>query len=216
MMSKCNLILSVAVAFCALCVSACSVHEPNQLSQNQVQAIKGYHEEMIDMRRLDDAARRHIAGQHEKFGNGIMDVTVIFNPSSRTYTASKARSDLNALTGDLYRYGVDQVRADVMPVSGGIEHGRVMIAYKSVSAAAPRDCDVMSGLHDRNVEINPDYRFGCGRDTLIARQIAKPKHLLGNDDSDGLTEGRRAANIIEGYRSGVTNKALGGESASGN
>lgn len=213
MMGKINLLLSTIVALGFL--SACSVHEPHQLSTNQVQAVKDYHEETINYDHLSGAAVAYIADQYDRYGTGVFDLVLTYNPLSRVNTASIARNNLNDLVSNLQRAGVDELRADLLPLSNGSDDLRVVISYPSVSAAAPKDCDTLNGLHDRNAEIDPDYRFGCGRDTIFARQIAKPKHLLGHSDSDGLTEGRRAANIVETYRTGVPNASLGGESASG-
>ena len=208
-----NLLLSTLMAMIVL--SACSLHEPTRVTQNQIQAVKGHHEEMVDFRALDENARRHLAQDFEKFGNSPLDIMMTFNPSSRVTTASKARHDLNHLVADLQRHGARNIRADLMPVNDGTDYARVMISYASVSAAAPKDCPALNGLDNREISVDDDYRFGCGRDTIFARQIAKPKHLLGNDNDSGLSEGRRAANTVEAYRTGVPNAALGGESSTG-
>ena len=116
--NKFNLLLSTLMALIVL--SACSLHEPTRVSQNQIQAIKGHHEEIVDFRALDENARRHLAREYETFGNSALDLTMTFNPASRIYTASKARSDLNALVEDLQYFGATHIRADLMRSMMGV------------------------------------------------------------------------------------------------
>jgi len=72
----------------------------------------------------------------------------------------------------------------------------------------------MTGIDNRDINVEEAYKLGCSTETLFARQIARPKDLKGQGTTDANTDGRRSANIVEGYRTGVQNESLGGERAS--
>jgi len=200
-----------------LILPACSVHEPHGLYDTRLQAVKGFEEDLLPLSALDSRAVRLRANHYEKFGNGPMLLTVTFNPHSKIITASSARKHLQTLEQRFEREGVRDIKSDLLAVNDNLDEARVMISYATVRAEQPKGCEErMPGLHDTNVESNAAYKFGCGTDTIFARQIAKPRHLIGNDDgADTTSEGRRAANIVETYRSGAPNVPLDGESASG-
>ena len=207
--------LTIGAALLAL--PSCSVHEPHGLYETRLQAVKGFEEELIPVSALDSREIRARANHYEKFGNGPLLLTVTFNPNSKVISASKARMQLASLVKRFEREGVRNIQSDLLAVNDWLDEARVMISYETVRADQPEGCqELMPGLHNTNLDGSVTYKLGCGTDTIFARQIAKPRHLIPNNDgAEATSEGRRAANIVETYRSGVPNEALGGESASG-
>ena len=93
---------------------------------------------------------------------------------------------------------------------------KALVRYDSYSALPPEDCGPMPGLEStEDVSFDENYRLGCSVDMLTARQIARPKDLLGREQQETTSDGRRGSNIVETYRTGTPNEPLEGESATG-
>ena len=102
-----------------------------------------------------------------------------------------------------------------MPIKSQGDEARLLISYTSYSAHAPKGCDSeMSGMDGNELGYNEDYKLGCSTKRVVAKQVAKPKHLLGNGKLPAESEGRSATNIVDYQRAGIMNEALDGESAS--
>ena len=98
----------------------------------------------------------------------------------------------------------------------GLLWGTVIVSFASTIGASLAFLAARFLLRD-----SVQARFGerlttinRGIETMIAKQVARPKDLLGQENTDTYTEGRSAANIVEGYRYGAKNEKLDGESAS--
>lgn len=140
-----------------------------------------------------------LVGQYGRYGEGPIDLTVSFDPSSKSYNATKAVDELASLKSMLARKGMQNVNISTLPVSG-LEQPTLMVAYDMVTAQGPSDCGNMEGLYDNTT--TPDigqYRFGCGTEQMLARQISRPADLRGRGTVD-TGDGRRANNVSEAYR----------------
>jgi type IV pilus biogenesis protein CpaD/CtpE len=54
-----------------------------------------------------------------------------------------------------------------------------------------------------------DYKFGCGVETVFAKQIARPSDLEGRSEM-GMRDARRDSVILENYSSGAVQQPLDG------
>ncbi len=197
----------------SLSVSACSLPEPGRFSTNKVQLEeeKVVHEVMAAD--FDGDVVGALAHHYGKHGDGPVNLVVTYNPKSRSNSAMMASGKAADVTGMFRRAGVRDVRSKLLPVVSSAE-SKVIVSYIGYNALAPKDCELMSGIQGRTVDVDEDYKLGCSVDTLFARQISRPKDLLGQETSS-TSDGRRAANQIDAYRTGVPNEPLEGESASG-
>jgi pilus biogenesis lipoprotein CpaD len=142
-------------------------------------------------------------------------MTVTYDPRSYRNTAMMASQEAARLSDRLRSMGVDQINANILPVNEQGDEARLLVSYNAYTAHAPKGCTSMPGMSDRVIEDNENYKLGCGIETMIAKQVARPKDLLGQENTDTYTEGRSTSNIIEDYRYGAKNEPLDGESASG-
>ncbi len=203
----------VVIAVGAL--TGCSMYSPSSINENPVQVSEERVTNDIAVIDADDAFIASLARHYTKHSGSPMDIVVTYDPKSRANTAMWATSKVSDIVGGLREYGVDNVSAKILPVNSQGSDARLLVSYNSFNAHAPKGCDVeMAGMNGDLKRADPDYKLGCAIDTMIARQIAKPAHLLGRGAVGGAKDGRSATNIVDIYRAGAQNKSLDGYNAS--
>lgn len=207
-------ILAAGVLFVGACESI--VHEPTHINQNRLQVQEEEFFEDIAISDLDDGYIMALSKHYSRHGDGGVDLTVTYDPRSKASTAMHASNEIARISEGLRKNGVAHVETNIMPVKGQGSEARALISYNSYSALAPQDCNLMPGLRDLNVDNDKDYNLGCSVETVFARQIARPKDLQGRAQNDPTSDGRRASNVVELYRTGAFNEPLEGETASDN
>lgn len=203
----------LGVIMLCMVLTGCDLHEPTKLSQNRVQVEEEQFSDTLPISHLNDAALSGLAHHYRKHGDGPLELTVTYDPKSSKSNAMHASDEAARLSKALRSNGVSNVHAGILPVMNSGHQMNAMISYTAYNALAPKDCDVMPGVRDYTVDADEDYKLGCTIETTFARQIARPKDLKGQSDTGGLTDGRRSANTVEVYRTGVPNEPLNGESA---
>ncbi len=209
------LLAGATVAFAPVLLGGCEMYAPGTLSTEKIQVREKPYFLDVTAREADDDLAASVAHHHARHSDGPMRVTVTYDPQNYRSTAMMATQKAADLARALRGQGVAQVDADILPVSGQGDESRVLISYDAYSAHAPSNCTTMPGTESAVVEPNADYRMGCTVQTMIARQVSRPKDLQGQGNPGLNTEGRSAGNIVDLVRSGAENKELGGESASG-
>jgi type IV pilus biogenesis protein CpaD/CtpE len=192
----------------------CDMYHETYMSPNRMQVEKGTFFEQISADQVNSAYLEEIARGYDKSGQGPLDVTVTYDPVSKTNTAMKASNKASGIARTLQQNGVADIDVSILPVhaQGGISD--VLLSYNAYEAKGPRDCEnQMQGMTTTSVEATPDYRLGCTMGAVMAKQIARPKDLAGTPTKDPVTDGRRSSNIIERFRTGTPNKPLEGQAA---
>ena len=203
----------LAMIMVVMVLTGCDLHEETTLSQNRVQVQEEHFSDKMPVSSLNDAALRGLASHYTKHGDGPLALTVTYDPKSKTGNAMHASDAAAKLVSGLRTKGVSNVQANILPVKDSGSEMQALVSYTSYNALAPKDCSLMDGYENTNINNDEDYRLGCTIDTVFAKQIARPKDLKGNTNS-GITDGRRMANSVESYRTGIPNEPLGGETAS--
>lgn len=201
----------------AMVLTGCELYEPSNVSTNKIRVEEEKISETVAVADLNDAALDRLSNHYRKHGDGPLELTVTYDPKSRNNGAMRANDEVARLSRELRMNGINNVEVGILPVNGAGNDMDVLVAYRSYNALAPEGCDVLLS-DDRGFERDAykDYKLGCTKDTLFARQVARPKDLRGTAPSgDPTSDGRRSSNVIEGYRSGVPNEPLEGQSASG-
>ena len=204
------LVLAVSTLF----VSGC-MYEPDHFTTSRVQVEEKPYSETLSSSQFDAGAAEAMAQQYRKHGDGPLELVIAYDPKSPHATAMSAADEAARLGKLLRQNGVQDVKASIMPVADGGDEMKALFSYNAVNALAPKDCTLMRGVDTRTIEAEKEYKLGCTVETMYARQIARPKDLKGQGVNEPTTDGRRASNIVEGYRTGIQNKPLDGESASG-
>lgn len=194
-------------------LQACSksLYEEGTLTPSRVQVQEEKFYQHIPLAQVSDAYLEGLAHHHDKYGDEAININVVYDPAKQG--ALKASGTAAEIAGTLRAYGVRNVQSDILPVRG---EDSLIVTYAYYTAHAPKDCTTMPGFSGTNIGGQRDYRAGCTIETLIARQIARPKDLLGQKYSDPTTDGRSAANLVNAVRTGTLNSPLGGEQASSN
>lgn len=202
--------LTAALSF----VTGCDLYEDGHITTKKVQIEDEQISERVGAHEIDESFAAALADDFIRRGDGILDIAVLYDPLSRDATPMRASQEAARIAQLLRSNGVSEVKTVILPVQGGGDEIGAMINYTAYNAKAP-DCKVMDGMESPELTLNGDYEMGCSVQTIFAKQIARPKDLKGQGGLPDASDGRRAGNIVEGYRSGVQNRPLEGESASG-
>lgn len=197
-----------------IALSGCSLDEPTKITQNRVQVQQEKFIEELPVETVDAEMVAAMGSHYYKHGAGPVDLSVVYDPKSSTNTAMKANNELVRISNLLRKNGIKNVRANILPVQGN-QASVAVISYTSYTTQPPKDCGVLAGVENTNIEVDADYKLGCTIETVYSKQIARPKDLAGHSQEDETTDGRRGSNIVEIHRTGQPNEPLGGESASG-
>ena len=212
MMRSYKNIAVIALMFAALATtSACRTYKEGTLTQKKIQVAEEKYVREFAVDGQHYGALREISNHYGRYGGDTMHLTMMYNPASSDMTAMKATQQAAEISDWLRREGgVKSVRSDILPVRDALGMSAV-ISYASYNAEGP-DCDsLLSGFEDRDHKTDYDYEMGCTIQTVIARQISRPKDLMGRDFENTHTDARGISNQIEGYRTGAQYEALGGE-----
>jgi type IV pilus biogenesis protein CpaD/CtpE len=191
------------------------MYHETYLSENKIQVEKSVYNEQRLASEVDEPFLDGVARAYDKRGVGPMELTVSYDPASRSNTAMKATATAKSLAAVLNRYGVRNQNVSVMPVQKQGSESIVFISFDSYGALPPKDCSMIAGMETRMVDSDPDYKLGCSINTVMTKQLARPKDIAGQGSQDHFTDGRRSTRIVEIYRQGSKDDPLQGESSSG-
>jgi type IV pilus biogenesis protein CpaD/CtpE len=197
-----------------LAISACEMYSESVVSDRRLQVREENVNEQIPTRRANSEYVAKVADDYGQSGNGPLEMTITYDPQSKTNTAMHANDEAVRLSQAFRKQGVKEVLTSILPVREQGPESMVVISYASYQATAPANCGRMTGFDGPILEHDPDYKLGCTVETVFARQIANPTHLLGESKAPAYSEGRAAANLIDPQRAGALNKPLKGEKAS--
>lgn len=187
-------------------LAACTQSTPSMMNQARVELARETSVEQIPLDKVNDKNLSILAEQYRKYGSGPLDITITYDPRSKSYTAMSAVRTLKEVQSTLKKKGVTNLTGETVPVPEG--KPSMMVSYDAVTAQAPSGCTPMPGL-----EINEtgrfigDYKFGCGVETAFAKQIARPSDLEGKSEM-GPRPARREAIIVDDYAAGVPRQPL--------
>ncbi len=206
-----------AAAFCLLAatgLSACSLDEPSNVNTSRVEVHSREHAYKIPLDKVNQEEIEKIANHYYRFSNGPARVTVTYDPVSQGGSAMKSSFEAARIAKELRKAGVVEIQTDILPVSGEAAP-QVLVTYEEISAHKPENCGTLPGADGPVADTGKldGYKFGCSIETNFAKQIQRPRDLLGQKPG-ALTDGRRAVNINSPYHSGVPNNPLKGEQAS--
>jgi type IV pilus biogenesis protein CpaD/CtpE len=187
---------------------ACTQTTPSMMNVAPVELSRETVVEQIAIDDVNDALLTHIANHHRKSSNGPLELTMTYDPKSRDFTAMNAVNELKSISKALQYKGVYNMVTQTLAVPEGT--ASLMVSYDTVMAHAPSNCDPMPGL-DNNLTGRDlgNYKFGCGVESMIARQIARPADLEGNSTLS-KRDARREAAVVEDYSAGVPREPLEG------
>ncbi len=207
---------TTAMFISALILQGCDkiVHSETKLSHSKLQVQEEAIFEDVSVDKMDSDYIAALAEHYSKLGGGGVDLSVTYDPKSKTNTAMHASNHIARISGEFREHGIANLNTTILPVKGSGSVSRALVSYNAYAVKVPDDCEMMDGIEDRNIDPDENYRLGCTRDALLAKQIADPRDLTGRANASTVSDGRRAANIVERYRIGLPNDALEGESAS--
>lgn len=181
---------------CAL--AACAPQNtPSMMNVEKPRLVTETAMQQIAVKDIKDGHLRMLASEYDRYGADAMNLSLVYDPKSKTYGAMNAFNDLARIKGKLNSFGVRSVTAETMQGEGDPV---LMISYDSLKAQGPKGCTTFPGVEgNETTRFVGDYRFGCTTESMLAKQIYRPSDLGGKDHMDP-GDGRRATNSIEHYR----------------
>ena len=193
----------------ALGITACAEqHTPSMMNYEPLRVAEETVIDQIPAASINDSTIAMMADHYTKHANGPMDLTMTYNPKSRSFGKYSAGKKLKMVESKLRAKGIDTIYTNTMPVPNG--DPMLVISYDTLKAMAPADCGKTPGLHDYQTgRFIEEYRFGCGVETMFAKQITNPSDLYGKSDM-GERDGRRESVVTEPHMAGVPNTPIQG------
>lgn len=210
---KTALIVLPALAL-SLFLGACEMYEEGHLTTSGMQVAESRFSQQLAVSEINAAYLDDLGARYSKYGDGPVELVVAYNPQSRSATAMQAGTALARLRSQFTSYGMTKIDGSILPVPGQGDDLHALVGFSTYTASAPDDCTFMGGYENTTVELSKEYKIGCTLQDQYAKQT-RPKDLLGQGLEDHTSDGRRASNTVELYRTGAPNEKLGGESASG-
>lgn len=210
-------VLCAMSLFCAGCSSIAEsvLDTPSNISQDRVELHSGLWTQTLPAGDLNDTSITTISGEYLRYGASPLVLDLAYPKGGKT-ESSFAYQQVTSLANRFRDQGLENVSIRLSPVDpDSPAAGAVTIAYAVQTAHAPLSCGTMAGLDGRAPKEDPNYKFGCSIETMLARQIARPADLSGRTGLPGEGDAERQANVTTPYRIGEPNEPLGGESASG-
>ncbi|MBL4589996.1 MAG: hypothetical protein JKY11_07965 [Alphaproteobacteria bacterium] len=211
-----TLVMATMVLSCA----ACAFDVPSQLESSRIEIVEGLSSQSYDTKSLDQNTIKKIAQDYSSSGHGVLELTVTYDPKSKSNTAMKATLEAGRIAQLMTDQGVSAVSTKVLPIADSWKISHALVSYTTLSAEAPSVCDRLPGFESHadvgDVSLHKEYGYGCTIEAMIAEQIAHPEDLLGQSDKTRTESGRRAENVVEGrgYYGYSQSPTLGGESSS--
>ena len=190
-----------------LSLSACALDTPSQMERSAMKVVKEKHRMAHATEAVDKGVLEDVRDHYLELGNGPVHVTVTYDPRVRSNSAMTASNNAGKIAAMMTRMGATNIQTEILPVKDAGPVSETIFSYGIYAANAPEDCELMQGIEGRQTEIDNEYKFGCSHDIFLARQIARPKDLLGNTATERAS-GRRHANWVVGYEDGVPNEPL--------
>lgn len=200
-------------------LSACTQDHKSAMSLQRLEVHQEQHSAEFTSHDLTQEMLQSIATDYNKNGDTSVPLTLMvqYDPSSSMNTAMNATHHASKIAKGFREAGVKNVKTEIMPVNQVGHHSKTLVTYDRYSAHAPSGCDgLMPGLDNTSTDWKAvkEYQYGCSVEAGIAKQIARPKDLIGNAGFKTPADGRRAGLGLVGYRQGIPNEPLDGETAS--
>ncbi len=203
-----NLAALLFIPLVALTLSACTQTTPSMMNSNKLIVAQETVIDQIALEDMNNGIISRIADYYNKNATGALGVTVTYNPNAKGFGRTQANQEAKNIAASLKKYNVKSVMTETVAVPNSAPF--VIINYDTTVALAPANCGETPGLEDYQTgRFIGDYKFGCGVETMFAKQIANPNDLYGNSGL-GTRYARREANVIEGYAAGVERPTLSG------
>lgn len=201
------------VSFTTLCalsaigMTACNQYKKSWTNTEPAQVSEEIFNQHIPQSEFDTFNPKPYAQHYSRHGDGGMDIAILYDANSKTYTSINASYDAAQMASSLRKAGVDTVRSSVV-ARENIEP-KAVISYYGYDISAPPNCTKMPG-YEGALEMDKEYDIGCTVDTLITKQVSHPKDLLGQTYPETREDGRRIVNSNETYHDGTPNAPLQG------
>ncbi|MEM6811679.1 MAG: CpaD family pilus assembly lipoprotein [Pseudomonadota bacterium] len=192
-------------------LGACTQTTPSMMNTSPITVAEEGIINQIPYKDITDETLSALATNYLKTANGALDLTMTYNPTSRSFTKYKAGQELKKIKNHLNQKGVESVIGQTMAVPNG--DPTLIVTYNTLTAKAPDDCLPTPGLDQRETgRFIGEYKFGCGVDTMMARQITDPSDLYGKSGLPSR-DARREATVIEPHLAGVPKDPIEGVEA---
>ena len=111
-------------------LAACTQSTPSMMNQARVELTRETSVEQIPLEKLNNQNLTVLAEQYRKYGSGPLDLTMTYDPNSKSFTAMNAVSKLRQVQSVLKKKGVSNLTGETLPVPEG--KPAMMVSYDIV------------------------------------------------------------------------------------
>ena len=189
-------------------LGACTQTTPSMMNSNKLIVAQETIIDQIALTDMNKAIVSRIADYYNKNATGALGVTVTYDPNSNSFGRTQANREARDIAAALKQHNIKSVMTETVAIPNSEPF--VIINYDTTVALAPANCGETPGLEDYQTgRFIGDYKFGCGVESMFAKQIAHPNDLYGNSRL-GTRYARRDTNVVENYSAGVQLAPLNG------
>ncbi len=207
-------IYMIAVVSILVPLSACSLDEPSAISASKIELHTREFAHREPLAEFDEADVDNIARHYYRYSNGPAYLTVTYDPVSEEGSAMEASREAARIAKTFRKSGVRDINVDILPIPD--KEAIIAISYEEITAHKPSDCGTLPGIDEpiANTDKLEGYDLGCSLKTSFAKQVSRPRDLLGQE-VEGDTAGSRVISITAPYHAGIQNEPIDGEQSSG-
>jgi pilus assembly protein CpaD len=140
----------------------------------------------------------NLSSDYDRHGDSPVYAVITYNPDNSNSKLS-ATNTSSQLKGQMAKLGIKNPVIQILPVNG--TSGETVIGYDRVTAQGPQNCGKIPG-HTTETGAYGDYGLGCTVKDMMAKQVAYPKDLEGQDTMAMIDADRAAAPVDRDARSG--------------
>ncbi|HEY8964453.1 MAG TPA: CpaD family pilus assembly lipoprotein [Alphaproteobacteria bacterium] len=200
-----------------LALGACSpekpwLMKPTNTIEGKMRLIESRHVVKKPLAEYSDDDLANAAYTYRRNGAGPVYIAIAYDDTIGKGIDHDTAARAQELAVGLVNHGVTE-KIIVSTVQMDAPIPVAVIAFDTLTAAAPADCDNrptvdQAVLAGNDGEDGYNYKIGCGVKGLMALQIAHPADLEGHAEMSPA-EAERLTNIIStDYRTGVPNEAI--------
>ena len=189
-------------------LAGCALETPTNLTQKRAEIHEKDYETSLKTAEVNENVGAVLASHYARYGDGPVSLSVTYDPHSSVYTARHATQDAARIASLLRSNGITSgVKTQILPIHNVGDESHTVFNYDIYVARPPAGCENMSEIIDSSPEDFRSYELGCSTEIYLAKQLSRPKDLMGREGIDE-SSGGRGTNIVQFYRTGAENEPL--------
>lgn len=201
-----NIFKTLSILGLTLTVTACSetalfrpsMYDNSVVTQRPIEIETTRFVEKLSTKDVNYNYLMNLSDDYDRHGDSPIYAVIAYDPDLPNAKLS-AFNRSSMLKGQMAKLGMKNAVIQTLPVIG--TSGEMVIGYDRITAQGPQGCGDAPGLTAETGAYG-DYGLGCTVKDMMAKQIAYPADLMGQDTMAAMDADRAAAPVDRDARSG--------------